>query len=546
MPIFLNKRLLQLDVGSLVAGTMYRGQFEERLKREALACGRLEHPNIVRVYDIGETETGSPFLVMELLKGETLARRLERMHRLPPVDAIRITLDIARALRVAHTADVIHRDLKPANVFLHRAAEEEEEVVKVVDFGVSKIVSMDPAAFTVTGALVGSPAYMSPEQARATKQIDPRADVWSLGALLFEMIAGRRAFPSPSPVGVLAQIMGDPVPTLASILPEVDPRLDAVVRRCLERDLDQLLQSAASLLEALGPVLTSMTERPAAPHAPVVPVEELPTAVLEGSEAHDLPWPRARADDDEPTSLLQVEVNARRPEETATRIRLVPPAADTTGVPQQAPPTFAAQAPGFGATEKMPIFSPETWGGDPGATGLSPPWAPQKRSKLPLILVLAVSGLALLVFVGLGLSGAPADRSSASEVAPATSAEPSPAVSTSEAPPPPPAPSSPPPASEPPSAAAPLTSVPAPPPAPAGSSQAAARVEKPTGTINLSSSPSSSVLLDGVPLGKTPIVGLSAPAGMHQITFIHRTLGTRKMSITVTAGESTTKSVRFE
>ena len=218
---------LHINLGREVAlKLIYEGSPElaARLKREAQACGRLEHPNIVRVYDFGETDGGDPFLVMEMLAGETLADRLARRQRLPLGEAVSIALDVARALRAAHEAGVIHRDLKPANVFLCQRPE--GETVKVLDFGVSKILSVDDMSVTTTGALVGSPAYMSPEQARALREIDPRADVWSAGVLLFEMLTGQRPFPSPTVVGVVADILAGPIPTLASVLPGVDPRVE--------------------------------------------------------------------------------------------------------------------------------------------------------------------------------------------------------------------------------------------------------------------------------------------------------------------------------
>lgn len=229
-----------------------------RLKREAQACGRLEHPNVVRIYDIGETDDGDPFLIMQLLTGETLADRLARRRRLPPVEALWIALDIARALRAAHGAEIVHRDLKPANIYLHRGSDTEGEEVKVLDFGVSKILSVGDLAFTVTGALVGSPAYMSPEQARASKEIDPRADIWSLGVLLFEMLTGRRPFPSASPMGVIAEILSEPIPSVAAFVPGIDPRIEEAVNRCMTRDVDQRLQSAADFIDLLRPVFSAM------------------------------------------------------------------------------------------------------------------------------------------------------------------------------------------------------------------------------------------------------------------------------------------------
>jgi eukaryotic-like serine/threonine-protein kinase len=303
---------------------IYEGSPElaARLKREALACGRLEHPNVVRVYDFGETESGDPFLVMELLSGETLADRLASSPRLDAKEAVRIMLDVARALSAAHAAGVVHRDLKPANVFLCQSPHGES--VKVLDFGVSKIISVDDMSVTTTGALVGSPAYMSPEQARALREIDPRADLWSVGVLLFEMLTGTRPFPSPTVVGVVADILAGPIPTLASALADVDPRLDAAVRRCLTRDLDKRMPSAAALIEALTPVLADLdapappSERTTAPRVQMQlgyvikkgSAEDVPLDPNDPDEASTIALPRSREpepsddDDEKETNVL--------------------------------------------------------------------------------------------------------------------------------------------------------------------------------------------------------------------------------------------------
>ncbi|MFT3767219.1 MAG: protein kinase [Minicystis sp.] len=277
---------------------IYEGSPElaARLKREALACGRLEHPNIVRVYDFGETEGGDPFLVMELLVGETLADRIARERRVPPAEAVAVALDVARALGAAHEAGIVHRDLKPANVFLAQGGEAR---VKVLDFGVSKILTSFDMSVTTDGALVGSPAYMSPEQARALPEIDPRADLWAIGVLLFEMLTGTRPFAASTVVGVVTEILAGPIPTLAEALPGVDPRLDAAVRRCLTRDVEQRMASAATLVDMLTPVLASLRAA-SGPRSRVV-VEEMPTVVEEPSAddpASTMPKaPRAPVDD---------------------------------------------------------------------------------------------------------------------------------------------------------------------------------------------------------------------------------------------------------
>jgi eukaryotic-like serine/threonine-protein kinase len=356
-----------------------------RLKREALACGRLQHPNIVRVYDIGETEAGDPFLVMEVLEGETLKARLAARRRLPPPEALEIALEIARALRAAHGAGVVHRDLKPENVYLHKGPDSDAEEVKVLDFGVSKILSVGNLAFTVTGALVGSPAYMSPEQARALKDVDGRADLWSLGVVLFEMIAGRRPFDAQSTMGVITDILSAPIPRLASLVQGVDPRVDELVNRCMQRDIEQRMPSAAAMIGALRPLLmlapTESDRRPApslgesADHLPRVvhvpppssgrPRQEVsveaPTVIHRGA-AVQMP---ARDDDDEKATTKiggeQAELYrlaaARALEEAGAAAPLVAPptAQETTRIPEHQAELYRLAA--MRATQNNPVIS---------------------------------------------------------------------------------------------------------------------------------------------------------------------------------------------
>jgi serine/threonine protein kinase len=223
-----------------------------RMLREARAIGRLEHTNIVQILDRGETPSGDPFLVMQLLHGETLAERLQRERALPQVVAVQIALDIARALHAAHTKGVIHRDLKPANIFLHREPGSQLEIVKVVDFGVSKLESDGVAS----GAILGSPAYMSPEQAQVNSKTDGRADIWALGVVLFEMLAGRRPFTGQSMLAVLGQVATQPAPRLDSVTRHIDRALADIVAICLEREPANRFTSAADLAHALRPFAT--------------------------------------------------------------------------------------------------------------------------------------------------------------------------------------------------------------------------------------------------------------------------------------------------
>lgn len=225
-----------------------------RLLREARACGRIVHRNVVQIYDVGETETGDPFLVMELLNGETVGDKLEREGKIAPEVAVRIIADTARGLRAAHGARVMHRDLKPSNLFLHYEPDTDAVVLKIVDFGVSKTLQTN-SDFTATGRTMGSPAYMSPEQVKGLKTVDHRTDLWSLGAVLAELISGRRVFHGLTPYGAAAEVLSGKIRSLNELAPGTDPRIVAFVDRCLQREVSKRFSSADEVLEALAPLL---------------------------------------------------------------------------------------------------------------------------------------------------------------------------------------------------------------------------------------------------------------------------------------------------
>ncbi len=225
-----------------------------RLLREARACGSLEHRNIVEIYDVGETTSGDPFLVMQLLTGETLADLVSRRRTLQPQPAAGIGRDIASALAAAHEAKIVHRDLKPANIFLYREGgkgDEDDFVLKVLDFGVSKNLAIGDGHATVTGIMVGSPAYMSPEQIRMAKDIDHRTDIWSLGIILYELLTGTRPFLGVTEE-IIRQILTAPIPTVSSRVRHVPPELDAIVTQCLSRDRDKRYRDTKELARTLA------------------------------------------------------------------------------------------------------------------------------------------------------------------------------------------------------------------------------------------------------------------------------------------------------
>jgi eukaryotic-like serine/threonine-protein kinase len=224
----------------------------QRLLREARACRKLRHGNIVQIYDVGETPQGEPFLVLELLQGQTLADLLKEKRRIEPVIAARIAGEIASGLAVAHAAQIIHRDLKPANIFLHReeGMPEEKFVAKILDFGVCKSLDSVDSIATQTGTAVGSPAYMSPEQVGMRKDLDHRTDIWSLGIVIYEMVTGGRPF-TGSVQDVIRHILITPVPPPSSKVRDVPSELDVVVARCTAAKRDDRYMNADEVSRAL-------------------------------------------------------------------------------------------------------------------------------------------------------------------------------------------------------------------------------------------------------------------------------------------------------
>src|SRR5262245_44611774 len=235
---------LDVDVALKLMAPEYAASDDARARfeREAKAYAQLKVPNVVQVYDYG-VEGEYPYIVMELLEGEELATRLERERVLSLSAMLPIVHQICKALRAAHDVGLVHRDIKPSNIFLARQAG--EEVVKLLDFGIAKAVGPILAgASTKTGTLLGSPHYMSPEQARRSKQLAHRSALWSLGVIIFQCLTGRLPFVGEELGDVLMAICSDPVPAPSQVVPEFGPLVDQLVLRALARDLKERFQSA--------------------------------------------------------------------------------------------------------------------------------------------------------------------------------------------------------------------------------------------------------------------------------------------------------------
>jgi eukaryotic-like serine/threonine-protein kinase len=226
-----------------------------RFENEARAAATLRSKHVVEVYDHGLMEDGRPFIVMEFLEGEPLDKRLDRVERLPARDTARIVSQICRALSKAHAAGIVHRDLKPDNVFLVWDDEDGSDVAKVVDFGIAKFTdSKRPASATRTGSVLGTPYYMSPEQARGLRTVDFRSDLWSVGVIAFRCMTGHLPFEGEAVGDVLVKLCTAPMPVPSQLVNDLPPGFDAWFARALTREPEGRFQSASELGTSLAAV----------------------------------------------------------------------------------------------------------------------------------------------------------------------------------------------------------------------------------------------------------------------------------------------------
>lgn len=279
--------LSELSTGGM--GEVYRGQHEilgkavaikvlrpertgdpqqlTRFINEAKAASAIQHPGIIRVDDFGTTEDGRSYLVMEFLEGETLSDRIRKQGKLADKDAAKIAQGICSALQAAHDKGIYHRDLKPDNVFLVRDPDVGERL-KLLDFGIAKLT--DVSGNTQTGALMGTPLYMAPEQARAAAEVDHRADLYSLGCILYELVVGEPPFLGTGAGEIIAlQMFEVPKPPRKRV-PTISAAVERVVLRLLEKEPADRFQSAAEVATALA----NLDAKP----APVWTVKHAPPA----------------------------------------------------------------------------------------------------------------------------------------------------------------------------------------------------------------------------------------------------------------------------
>lgn len=244
--------------------------FRARFQREAQTIASLEHPAIVPVHDFGEQD-GQPFLVMAYMPGGSLADRLDDGQPLAPADAGRILRRISAGLDEAHRQGIVHRDLKPANILFDRY-----DNAYLSDFGIVKVAQ---ATSNLTGdAVIGTPSFMSPEQARGDEEIDGRSDIYALGAILYTMLSGRVPYEAETPVGVLIKHINAPIPNLSESNPHLAPAYESVIQRSLAKEPGQRYQTANELVVALDRVIGGQAKAPDSPADRRTVVESYPDA----------------------------------------------------------------------------------------------------------------------------------------------------------------------------------------------------------------------------------------------------------------------------
>jgi serine/threonine-protein kinase len=326
-----------------------------RFEQEAVAAASVARRGVVDVLDFGVDPEAGPYIVMELLEGESLEARIRREGTLSPAVTIALLAPVLDALSSVHARSIVHRDLKPANLFVARD-EEGHEVVKILDFGVSRVREGRRAPMTAKGVVVGTPRFMAPEQARGAADLDARADLYAMGAIAYACLSGRPPYAELGYVDVIAAILEGPPTPLARLVPSVPPALLAVIERAMARRREERFSNAAEMRAALiaagqGAPLTTKSD-----------------GVVTVVEPRSAPTPV-------PSTAIQGTPRASDAELPKTRIAMVAAESSTSSVPAPSPASPALGSPVVAAASAVALSAPVT-PSSVGAPGFAPPLEP--------------------------------------------------------------------------------------------------------------------------------------------------------------------------
>jgi len=311
-----------------------------RFRREARAMAAVRHDNVVTVTDTGTDEEGTPFLVMELLEGESLNALIKRERRVTPEAAVPIAMQMLAGLAAAHDRGIVHRDLKPGNVFLAWGNENDRRV-KILDFGISKFAEGGTRDLTAEGTMIGTPHYMAPEQARGDKEVDKRADLYGVGVLLYRMVTGRLPFSKKPSDGLYEQILAGEIPPPREVAPDLPEPLEQVILKSMMLDPNDRYPDARAMRRALIEAVPDAAADGTIP--PSVPSGTPPPMDAELGTARTISVPHGRA-----ASPVEGETRGERPSTTPRTGSHAGPGAPTPQPVGDAAAAATARRPGTG------------------------------------------------------------------------------------------------------------------------------------------------------------------------------------------------------
>jgi serine/threonine-protein kinase len=344
-----------------------------RFFNEARAATAIADPGIVQIFDFGQHVDGSAYIVMELLDGEPLDRRLKRAGVLTLIEGLRLMRQVASTLGAAHARGIVHRDLKPENIYIVRDPEVPGgERAKVLDFGIAKLTGDQAGIKTQTTAMMGTPTFMSPEQCRGAGHVEQRSDVYALGCVLFTLIVGRPPFDADGIGDIIAMHLREPAPAPSQLRPGISPELDQLVLRCLAKDPAHRFSTAGELAIAIGGLLGSSPQLSAAPTSSYA-TATAPTTLSGATGARGTP-PAKR-------SRLGLIIASTGLGALGLAIGLVVTRGDDPHAPAPAQlPAPAAASPAASAPLSAPAPFPAAAAALPPAVAAAPPSAPSDPS----------------------------------------------------------------------------------------------------------------------------------------------------------------------